>query len=77
MTHPQPRAERRLTRNAARCNACGDTIESTHRHDCRSCKCGAIFVDGGLAYMRRGWSGEAGFTELSEYEEPAPTTERA
>jgi hypothetical protein len=43
-----------IIRNSARCNLCGDEIESTYRHDFKSCKCGAIFVDGGHAYLRRG-----------------------
>jgi len=43
-----------LMRNAAKCGRCGDVVESKFRHDFRSCSCGAIFVDGGLAYCRRG-----------------------
>ncbi|WP_435886896.1 DUF7695 domain-containing protein [Streptomyces anulatus] len=43
----------RLLRNRARCRKCDDIIESLHRHDFRSCKCGAISVDGGLEYRRR------------------------
>jgi len=61
--------ERRLTRNAARCRKCGDVIESKHRHDFVSCKCGAIFTDGGLAYVRRGARDLADIEDLSEYEE--------
>lgn len=44
-----------LRRNRARCLLCRDVIESLHRHDFRWCKCGAIFVDGGKDYRRRGW----------------------
>lgn len=36
--------------NKIRCNKCGDEIESTHRHDFKFCKCGAVAVDGGLDY---------------------------
>lgn len=51
--------------NKIRCNKCGDEIESTHRHDFKFCKCGAVAVDGGLDYLRR--CGDLkGFTELSE-----------
>ena len=57
----------KLVRNRIRCNACGEVIESKYRHDFRSCGCGACFVDGGLAYLRRGF-GSAGFVEMSEYE---------
>jgi len=41
-------------RNSCRCRKCGDEIESKHRHDWVSCKCGAVFTDGGLDYVRRG-----------------------
>lgn len=44
----------RIIRNAARCKKCNDVIESKHRHDWVSCKCGAIFVDGGHDYFRAG-----------------------
>ena len=43
-----------LKRNRAKCLKCGDIIESTDRHDFKQCKCEAIFVDGGLSYIRRG-----------------------
>lgn len=42
-----------IIKNAARCKKCGDIIESKDRHDFRSCKCGAIAVDGGHEYIRR------------------------
>lgn len=57
----------KLKRNAAKCLKCGDVIESTHRHDWVRCSCNAIFVDGGLDYIRRGgYPGD--MEELSEYE---------
>jgi len=43
-----------IIRNAAKCNKCGDVIQSTHRHDFVECECGSIFVDGGNEYMRAG-----------------------
>ena len=43
-----------IIRNSAKCAKCGDEIESKHRHDFVSCKCRAIFTDGGKDYMRRG-----------------------
>jgi len=43
----------KIIKNAAKCLKCGDIIESTHRHDFVGCKCGAIHVDGGHAYLRR------------------------
>jgi hypothetical protein len=50
------------TRNAARCLLCGDTIESTHTHDFRTCSCGNVSVDGGPAYRKRVFRGEPGTT---------------
>lgn len=58
---------RRLIRNAARCLSCGDTLESKHRHDFRTCQCGRLSVDGGLDYARRLIDGP--YEELSEMEE--------
>lgn len=54
-----------IIRNAARCTLCGDEIESRHRHDFKSCVCGAIAVDGGKDYLRRVGNLDA-FEELSE-----------
>ncbi len=51
--------------NKARCCKCGDAIESKHVHDFVACKCGAIFVDGGKDYLRRGGEPED-IEELSE-----------
>ena len=39
--------------NRIRCKKCGDVIESTHRHDFKFCKCGAVAVDGGREYLKR------------------------
>lgn len=39
--------------NAAKCKKCGDEVRSKNRHDFRSCKCGAVSVDGGSWYARR------------------------
>jgi hypothetical protein len=58
--------EPRILRNRARCTLCGDVVESRHRHDFRSCGCGAVAVDGGRAYLRR--CGEpANLEEMSEF----------
>jgi hypothetical protein len=59
---------KRLVRNAARCRKCDDTIESTYRHDFRSCRCGEIFVDGGLDYLRAGADDFDNFESLAVYE---------
>jgi len=42
-----------LVQNEAECKKCGDRVFSASRHNYRSCKCGAIAVDGGLDYCRR------------------------
>lgn len=43
-----------ILRNRARCTHCLQVVESKYRHDFRSCKCGAIHVDGGKDYIKRG-----------------------
>lgn len=67
----------RIIRNAAKCHGCGVTVESKHRHDYQACTCGAIFVDGGLDYLRRGSWGpaESWVEDLSVVEHDGPTIE--
>jgi hypothetical protein len=48
-----------ILRNMMRCKKCDTIIESRHRHDWVSCQCGAIFIDGGKDYLRRGGDPEA------------------
>lgn len=60
--------EKKLIRNAIKCNHCGDIIESTYTHDFKFCKCGTVAVDGGLSYTRRVFTNSPNdFTDLSEY----------
>ncbi|MDE2097333.1 MAG: hypothetical protein KGL39_08830 [Patescibacteria group bacterium] len=63
----------KLKVNRLKCKKCGDVIESTWVHDFKYCKCGAIFVDGGLEYSRYGWpSGstpESAIENLQEWED--------
>ena len=54
-----------IKRNAIRCNACGEEIESRHRHDYVICKCGACAVDGGHDYLRRSAITPDCYTDLS------------
>ena len=42
-----------IIQNEAECRKCGDIIWSAHTHDFKSCKCGAIATDGGMAYIGR------------------------
>ena len=52
--------------NKAQCGLCKEVIESKYRHDYVTCACGNIFIDGGLAYLRRGAVDMTKFIELSE-----------
>ena len=61
---------RKILRNAARCNHCGDVIESTYRHNFVTCSCGRVSVDGGLDYLRRCAESRDDYTDLSETAEP-------
>lgn len=54
-----------IIKNAIRCNICGDEIESTHRHDFVTCKCGAYAVDGGHDHLRRCFKEEGCYTDIS------------
>lgn len=42
-----------------KCTKCGTRLYSTHTHDFKYCKCGAIFIDGGDDYMRYGGDANA------------------
>ena len=60
--------EQKLKINMIQCLKCCDIIESTHRHDFRWCKCGAVAVDGGTEYQR--WVGDLkNICDMSEYEQ--------
>jgi hypothetical protein len=64
-------------RNIAQCRKCQDIIESKHRHDFVSCKCGAIFIDGGQDYQRYGAKDMNDVILLDEMPEaPEPTTRK-
>lgn len=39
-------------RNRAKCKLCSDILESFHRHDYVTCKCGEIAIDGGNDYLK-------------------------
>lgn len=68
-------AETKILVNKARCKLCGEVLVSAHRHDFRTCHCGAVSVDGGRDYIKRSWRGagppEDFIEELSEYESEA------
>jgi len=58
--------------NKAQCAKCSDIIESKHGHDFVTCKCGEIFIDGGVgrgACPRGGANDLNNIIDLSEYVE--------
>lgn len=60
----------KIVKNCIQCKLCGDIIESKHRHDFVTCKCGTCSVDGGTEYIRRTFrNSREDFIELTEYEE--------
>ena len=56
----------KILRNRAKCLKCKTIIESKTRHDFKFCQCGAVFVDGGKDYLRRGGKPQ-NIEELSTY----------
>ena len=60
---------RKILRNRAKCLICGEILESKHRHDFKTCKCGNLSVDGGKDYIKRSVKHLDKFEELSEFEE--------
>ena len=57
----------KIIHNRIKCLKCGDIIESKHRHDYKTCSCGACAVDGGHDYLRRSGNLED-WQEMSEIE---------
>lgn len=54
--------------NKAKCNKCGEIVESKHRHDLVRCSCKNLAVDGGKDYLKRLYK-EHGYEDLSEVTE--------
>jgi len=67
----------KILRNRVQCSSCLEFIESLHRHDFKMCSCGAVAVDGGKDYLKRVFSVNYPYIELSEEEdvELAPNKE--
>jgi hypothetical protein len=53
-----------VTVQGIRCHWCKDEVWSRHRWDCRRCKCGKTYVDGGRDYLRIGFDGEDGKPDI-------------
>ena len=68
MAETKPKHKIRIIRNTARCNHCGEVIESAYRHDFKTCSCGRVSVDGGHDYLRRCYASPDDYTDLSETE---------
>ncbi len=64
----------RILVNKIQCKKCGDIIESLSVHDFKFCKCGAVAVDGGHAYLRRCGSFDD-IIDLSEWEKVKDTSD--
>jgi hypothetical protein len=60
---------RRIVRNAVRCLRCDDIIESAHRHHFAWCAGSHVAVDGGRDYLRRVYTSENDWEEISEHED--------
>ena len=59
----------KLIRNAVKCLACDKILESTYRHDYKTCGCSnETMVDGGLDYCRFGGVNLGLVENLCEYE---------
>lgn len=57
---------KKIIANRIQCKHCGDIIESLTVHDFKTCSCGMVSVDGGHDYLRRVFSSEEDFEELSD-----------
>ena len=57
----------KIVSNKAKCKRCNTVAESHHRHHLCFCTCGAIYVDGGKDYLRRGGRDLSMLEELSEF----------
>lgn len=53
--------------NKAKCTVCGDILISKDRHDCVTCSCGSLSVDGGSWYMKRSCGDLEMYEEMSTY----------
>lgn len=67
---PRPPENQKIYRNRVECLECGKIIESTHRHDYRTCGCSnQAMVDGGTDYVRSGAKDLTKIRHLTEYVE--------
>ncbi len=64
----QPDATTEARRRPARCDVCGDVIESRHPWDVQTCSCGRLTLSGGPKHRQVHWRAEpgTGWTDLTE-----------
>jgi tRNA(Ile2) C34 agmatinyltransferase TiaS len=55
-------------RNRAKCTRCNTVVESKHKHDFVTCKCGNLSVDGGLDYKKRTYNEAEQWLEVADDE---------
>lgn len=58
-----------IIKNSMQCLICEDIVESKSVHDYQQCKCGNLFVDGGLSYIRWGAQNPFKVKDLCEFHE--------
>ncbi len=58
-----------ILRNIIQCIHCEDVIESRHRHDFQWCKWKTVAVDGGKDYLKRSFSKDGDYIDMSESDE--------
>ena len=57
-----------MTGRPARCDVCGDVVDSLHPWDVRTCACGRLTVSGGPKHRQVQWRAEpgTGWTDLAD-----------
>ena len=63
--------KRKILANMAQCLVCKDVLFSYSTHDCRTCSCGNLTVDGGTSYLKRSFKTNK-WQELSIFEKGEP-----
>lgn len=61
----QPQSTQPRAVNAVKCLECKAVVRSLHRHDFRTCRCGAVSVDGGPDYQRILYNTDAAYQILT------------
>jgi tRNA(Ile2) C34 agmatinyltransferase TiaS len=59
----------KLVSNKAQCKLCGDTLESKYCGDFRECKCGEIWINGGIDRPKHFYRNNENIINLNVYKE--------